>query len=135
LQALSVKVSQFSRAGDTLFVGPQGAQAGTVSLSDGGTLTFATGDAVTLDANATNGSNSTAQVVIGSGGLLTASGTTFSQSIGNDNGYTGSTLMSVSSGGHLQASNSTFAVGQLNLAVGSLVNSGDLVGDAFNLPL
>ena len=53
-----------------------------MTLTDDGTLSFATGDAVALNYGTT-------QIVVGSGGLLTASGTTFS-------GYSGYTTRSSS---------------------------------------
>jgi hypothetical protein len=126
-------------AGATLAVGPNvpvlTASAPSLTLTDDGTMTFAAGDTVTLTALATAGSSATAQIIVGSGGLLTSSGTAFNAVVGNDNGFIGTTLIAVSSGGHLQASNSTFAVGQLNLAIGTVLNAGDLAGNAFDLPL
>ena len=50
------------------------------TLTDNGTLTFATGDAVTLATHAPN-NYTTTQIVVGSGGLLNATGTAFNSSI------------------------------------------------------
>ena len=104
----------------------------TVTLADNGTLTFAASDTVTF--NAIN-YDSTTQIVVGSGGLLSASGTTFNATSANNTNGSNATQIVVNSGGHLQASNSTFTIGQLNLAIGTILNAGDLVGNAFNLPL
>ena len=41
----------------------------------------------------------------------------------------------VNSGGHLVATNSTFSIAQLSLDNGSVLNSGDLTGDIFNMPI
>ena len=125
--------------GATLTVGPNvpvligpGANYVTVTLADNGTLTFAASDTVTF--NAIN-YDSTTQIVVGSGGLLSASGTTFNAMSANNTNGSNATQIVVNSGGHLQANNSTFAIGQLNLAIGTILNAGDLVGNAFNLPL
>ncbi|MFO0805191.1 MAG: CARDB domain-containing protein [Gemmataceae bacterium] len=110
-------------------VGPSPSNGGTMTLAVNGTLSFASGDTVTL--NAVTAYNTTTQITVGSGGLLTANGTTFNASVANG----GFTQIVVASGGHLQASGSTFAVGQLNFNVGALVNAGDLSGNAFDSPL
>ncbi len=114
-------------AGASVLIGPN-ASGGSETLSDNGTLTF-TNDVVTL--NATNYANTTTQIVVGNGGLLSASGTTFNAVVG----YGGATQIVADSGGEIQASNSTFSLSQLNFAIGAVVNAGDLVGNAFNLPL
>ena len=98
------------------------------TLSDNGTLSFATGDTMNFGSTYPNyyyGS----QIVVGSGGLFQANGTTFK---GNGTAYT---QIVVQSGGNLQASTSTFAIGQLNFNIGAVVAAGYLSGDAFNLPL
>src|SRR5204863_280959 len=85
-------------------IGPPPAGGGTQTLADNGTLTFAAGDVVTL--NATVNGSTTTQIVVGSGGLLNATGTTFNSNIA----FSGTTLIAVNSGGHLQASSSSFAL-------------------------
>ncbi len=99
---------------------------GTQTIADNGTLTFAAGDVVTLNSIAYE---SEALILVGSGGLLTASGATFNTST------SGNSQIVVASGGHLQASNSTFNINQVNLNIGAVLNAGDLVGNAFNVPL
>ena len=103
----------------TLTVGPNvpvligpGANYVTVTLADNGTLTFATSDTVTF--NATN-YDSTTQIVVGSGGLLSASGTTFNAASANNSDGSNATQIVVNSGGYLQAGNSSFATGSLSL--------------------
>jgi hypothetical protein len=110
-------------SGGTLTVGPsvQVLIGAGQTLTDNGTLTFGTGDAVSF------GLAGTTQVVVGNGGVLSASGTTFSAS--------NTTQLTVAAGGHLTASNCTFALSQLLLDNGSVLNPGDLVGNDFNLPL
>ena len=76
------------------------------------------------------------QIVVGSGGLFSAArNSTFNATNANNSNGGNSTAMFVNSGGRLQASGSAFAVGQLNLSIGAVVNAGDLVGNAFDLPL
>ena len=96
-----------------------------VTLADNGTLTFASGDALTISNN-----GAATQIVVGSGGLLMASGTTFTNIGSFFNGH-----IEVVSGGHLQASNCEFALNQLYLDAGCILNSGDLVGNGFDLPV
>ena len=110
-------------------LGPAMTNSGTVTIADNGTLTFAAGDTVTLNANYDD--YTTTQIVVGSGGLLTASGTTINSAIADGGGA----QIVVNSGGHLKASNSSFALSELNLNIGAILNAGDLVGNAFNLPL
>ena len=97
-----------------------------LTLTDNGTLSFATGDTVTLTHYGTT------QIVVGSGGLLqppAAPPSTARTSYGT-------TQIVVNSGGHLQASNSTFASRQqVILNIGSVLNAGDLTGNGFNSPL
>src|SRR5205823_3842263 len=47
----------------------------------------------------------------------------------------GSSALQVGAGGHLTASNSTFAWSGMTLANGSVLNSGDLTTNGFDLPL
>ncbi|MFO0805192.1 MAG: hypothetical protein U0791_18975 [Gemmataceae bacterium] len=110
-------------------VGPSPSNGGTMTLAVNGTLSFASGDTVTL--NATTTYNTTTQITVGSGGLLTANGTTFNASIANG-GYT---QIVVGSGGRLQSTGSTYSIGQLNFNIGAVVNAGDLSGNAFDSPL
>ncbi len=117
------------QSGGTLTVGAgAGVTIGeNVTLTDNGTLSFASGDTVSLIAS---GSGPT-EIVVGSGGLLTASATAFSTNV-SGYGY-----LVVTGGGHLTASNSTFAsaLNQVDLNNGSILNAGDLVGNSFNCPL
>jgi hypothetical protein len=82
---------------------------GTNTLADNGTLTFASGDMVTLIAS---GSGAT-QIVVGNGGVLTASSTAFSSNV-SGYGY-----VIVNSGGYLQASSCTFSLSSLSLNANS----------------
>ena len=59
-------------------------------------------------------------------------GSNFYTSGGN---YGSFTLLQVNSGGELIATNTTFSVNQLSLVNGSVLNSGDLTNDIFNLPI
>ena len=65
-------------------------------------------------------------------GTLTASGSSFYTYGSNDGPFT---LLQVSSGGELIASSTTFSNNELNLVNGSVMNSGDLTNDVFNLPI
>ena len=94
------------------------------TIADNGTLTFGTGDTVTFGGAATIAVNPSGT---NPGGTLTASGDTFTTN-GSGNNY-----LKVSSGAHLTASNSTFSLDNLYLDSGSLLNSGDITGNAFNL--
>jgi len=47
----------------------------------------------------------------------------------------GSSALQVGAGGHLTASNSTFAWSSMTLANGSILNSGDLTANGFDLPI
>ncbi len=116
-------------AGASVTIGPEPANGGTQTLADNGTLTFAAGDVVTL--NATVNNTTTTEIVVGSGGLLNATGTAFNSTIADS----GTTLIAVNSGGHLQASSSSFALSYVDLNIGAVLNAGDLVGNAFNNPL
>ncbi len=99
----------------------------TVTLTDDGTLTFASGDTVNFDCNSNQSQSS--QIVVGSGGLMNASGTTFKSIQGN------TTQIVVNAGGELQANNCTFTITDVDLADGSILNSGDLINNAFNTTL
>ena len=79
------------------------------TLTDDGTLSFASGDTLTLDANCC----SAAEIVVA--GTMTAAGTTFT---GTDGG--GSIV--VNSGGQLTATSSTFSLNQLAVQSGSTAN-------------
>ena len=79
------------------------------TLTDDGTLSFASGDTLTLDGNCC----SSAEIVVA--GTLTAAGTTFT---GTDGG--GSIV--VNSGGQLNATSSTFSLNQLVVESGSTAN-------------
>ncbi|HKI35295.1 MAG TPA: hypothetical protein VKA46_25785, partial [Gemmataceae bacterium] len=110
-------------SGATLAVGASASvllQAG-VTLTDNGTLSFASSDVVTF--GATN-DFATEQVVVGSGGLLNASGTTFTASTTNNSG-----LITVNSGGQLAPSGCTF---QLPLFLPA-VNVANLGGASSNV--
>ena len=112
-------------SGATVTVGPNVSVLiqENLTLTDDGTLSFATGDAVALNIGTT-------QIVVGSGGLMTtASGDSFSGSTNC------STQIVVNSGGHLQASNSSFALNNVTLNTGSILNAGDFTGNSFNSPL
>src|SRR5579883_2206979 len=109
-------------AGATVNIG------GGQTLTDNGTVTFASGDALAFD----YAYNVAEQLTVGSGGLLTATGTSFyAASFANGN----TSNITVAFGGHLQANTCTFGVSQLTFQNGSTLNAGDLVADAFNLPL
>ncbi len=106
-------------AGATLAVGPNvTALIQSSTLTDGGSLTFASGDKVSLN------------------------GSTRSRSTGPCPPPTIPSPTSaaapswpVNSGGELAASNSTFTLAQLSLDNNSLLNSTDLSGDIFNMPI
>ena len=113
--------------GATVAVGPNVpvAMAAGQTFTDNGTLSFSSGDTVTLDVNCCY---STQQLAVG--GTLTASGTTF-----NSSNNSGVSSIAIGAGGHLEASGSTFNITSLSLDSSSILNSGDLTGDAFNLPI
>ncbi len=113
-------------------IGPATSNYGVVTLTDDGTVTFATDDTVTLD---DNGYAYGAQIVVGSGGLLQATGASFVATNGNGTDAANYSQVVVDSGGHLQASGSTFNIGQVYLADGVDFAAGDLTGNAFNSPL
>ncbi len=101
-------------AGATLSVGPNvnvqlsiSSTETSVTLTDNGILSFGTNDAVTLYSS--SGYGTTAQIVVSGGGDLKASGTTFA------------------AGGN--------GTSQIVVNSDAALNAGDLVGNAFNLPL
>jgi hypothetical protein len=99
---------------------------GGQAITDNGTLSFGSGDSVGL----TVGYYATTQIDVN--GVLKATGTNFYISGGNSGSFT---LIQVNSGGELIASNTTFGVNQLTLSNGSVLKSGDLSNDVFNLPI
>ena len=105
---------------------------GNTSLTDNGTVSFGSGDAVTLN---DNGYYVNSQIIVASGGLLTANGTTFSQPVGNSTNGGNYSQIVVNAGGHLQASATDFAAGEVYFSDGVTLNPGDLAGDAFDSPL
>ncbi len=112
-------------SGGTVAVGtnvPVAVNAGE-TLTDDGTLTFASGDTVTMG----SGFDAPSQIAVG--GTLTAKGTTFNAT----GGYT--TSIVVNPNGHLTAASSTFNLGSLSLNDSSVYGSGDLTGDTFNMPI
>ena len=94
------------------------------TFADNGTVTFATGDLVTL-----NGFCCTSTEQITVGGTMLATNTTFSNN-GSGNNY-----FSVGPGGRLEATGSSFSDNSLSFDNSSILNSGDLTGDSFNLPI
>jgi uncharacterized protein YlbG (UPF0298 family) len=92
------------------------------TISDNGTLNFSTGD--TLDLDTYYGAS---QVVVN--GTMTATGATFATATGSGGS------IQVGSGGHLKASSSVFNLNSLSLNNASILNSGDLSGDTFNMPI
>jgi RHS repeat-associated protein len=98
--------------------------AGNQTLTDNGSLTFATGDTFTLTAS---GYGPTQLLV---SGTLTASGASFTQT---NSGYQDNLI--VYSGGHLTANSSSFAINQMTLSSGVIFNPGDLANNSFYMPL
>ena len=96
------------------------------TITDSGTMTFGSYDSVSLVTAYGSGTESTEIQV---NGVLDASTTTFTGS----GGYF--TEISINPGGHLIAAGSTFNFSELYLNNGSVLNSGDLTGDVFNVPL
>ena len=106
-------------SGATLGVGAGASLLIESTLTDNGTLTFASGDTVTLG---------NTQIVVG--GTMTAASDSFATN--NGNYFTG---IQVNAGGHLKATGSSFTLSQLSLDNSSVLNSGDLTGDTFNMPI
>ena len=121
-------------ASASVTIGPPSAANTYTTLTDNGTVSFASGDTVGLycSYNGNYGYVYGAQIVVGNGGLLQATGTAFNSPGSDGIVYTNIT---VNGGGHLQASSSTFAVGDVDLADGVVYNAGDLTGDGFDSPL
>ena len=121
-------------ASDAVTMGPPSAANTYTTLTDNGTVSFASGDTVGLycSYNGNYGYVYGAQIVVGNGGLLQATGTAFNSPGSDGIGYT---YITVNGGGHLQASSSTFAVGYVDLVDGVVYNAGDLTGDGFDSPL
>ena len=92
------------------------------TITDNGTLTFATGDTMGFDSY-----YGASQIVVN--GTMTATGDTFATLDGS-----GASIQ-VESGGHLTAASSTFNINQLSLDNASVYGNGDLTGDTFNLPI
>ena len=104
-------------AGATLAVGPNvSVLVQSSTLTDGGALTFASGDKVSLNV-----------AVIAVNGTMSATNDTFTN-IG------GGSFITVNSGGEMAASNSTFTLAQLSLDNNSKLKSTDLAGDVFDTP-
>ena len=104
----------------------------TVTLADNGTLTFAAGDTVTF--NVIN-YDSTTQIVVGNGGLLQRQRHHLQchvrQQYQRQQRHPDRRQLRRPSPGQQQHLHDR----QLNLAIGTILNAGDLVGNAFNLPL
>jgi hypothetical protein len=98
------------------------------TLADDGTISFGSGDSVSFP----TAQYATTQLVVNNGAVLSASGTNF---INPGNAYASTNQVVVNSGGELKATGSTFGVNQLILANGSVLNSGDMSGNVFNLPI
>ena len=96
-----------------------------VTITDNGTMSV-TGASVGFVA----GFEATTQILVN--GTLSASGSSFYTSGGS---YESFTLLQVDSGGELMATSSTFSINELSLVNGSIMNTGDLTNDIFNLPI
>ena len=119
---------------------------GNFTVGTGATLTVGTGTSVLIDpvtitdngaVNVTGASigfvagySATTQILVN--GDLSASASNFYISGGN---YASFALLQVDSGGELTASTTTFSINELNLLNGSILNTGDLTNDTFNLPI
>ena len=99
-----------------------------VTLTDNGTLTFASGDAVTLSGDGIDAADRGRQ----RRPAHRPPAATFTAT-----DFENTALITVSGGGHLQASNSLFSstLNQVDLNSGSILNAGDLTGNSFNCPL
>ena len=102
-----------------------------VTITDNGTLSFATGDSVALNGTSGGfgGGPGPAQISIASNnsGTLSATNTDFTTNgVGN---------ITVGAGGLLNAANSSFTLTSLTWDNSSVLGSGDLTGDTFNLPI
>jgi hypothetical protein len=94
------------------------------TLTDNGTVSFASGDAVTFNVS----SNSSQSIQVN--GDLTANATTF-----NDDNADGSSVIDINSGGSLKATGSTFNLNYLSLNNSAVYESGDLTDDVFDQPI
>ncbi len=119
---------------------------GNFTVGTGATLTIGTGTSVLIDPvtitdngamNITDASigfvagfEATTQILVN--GTLSASASNFYISGSN---YASFALLQVDSGGELTASTTTFNINELSLVSGSILNSGDLTNDTFNLPI
>ncbi len=96
----------------------------TVTIAVGATLTFSNGASLV----AVEGVFNSPVIVVN--GTLNATGASFTRS-----GTYGNSALQVASGGRLTATNSTFAWSSLVLTTGSILNSGDITGNAFDQPI
>jgi hypothetical protein len=123
-----------------------------LTVSSGATLTVATGAVLQISLSQTLTDNGTLAVTgaslelqdsgsytqptegitVNNGGVMTASGSSF---INPNNVNSIDSVIQVNPGGHLTASNSTFAWDNFGLAVGSILDSGDLTSNVFNTTL
>ena len=90
-------------------------------MTDDGTVSFASGDTVTLDWYYSS-------QAIDVSGDLTAEDTTFNKTGGNS-------TLSVNPNGNLQATGSTFSLSSLSINNSAVYESGDLTDDTFDLPI
>ena len=93
-----------------------------VTLTDNGTMSFATDDVVTFSTYASGGI-----INVDNGGTLSAVNVQF---INNDLNY--GAYININAGGQLIASKSTFALNGLNFDIASRMTAGNLSGDTFN---
>src|SRR5262249_43332626 len=124
-----------------------------LTIANGATLNVASGvsvlirDSITLTVAGTLNVTSAASfavedifnndvegITVATGGLLAISGTNFTRSNGTNNTINTSSIQ-VASGGHLTASGSTFNWDQLSLNSTSILNTGEMTGDAFDTTL
>ncbi len=119
---------------------------GNFTVGTGATLSVGTGTNVLIDPvtitddgamNVTDASigfvagySATTQILVN--GTLSSSGSNFYISGGN---YASFALLQVDSGGELTASTTTFDLNELNWVNGSIMNTGDVTNDTFNLPI
>ena len=101
------------------------------TITDNGTITFAAGDSVALNGTTGGfgGGPGPAQISIASNGsgTLKATNTNFTTN--------GVGEITIGAGGLLTAANSTFTLTSLSWDNSSLLGSGDLAGDTFNVPI
>ena len=99
---------------------------GGQTITDNGTLSFATGDSVTFGYVY----DVTTAIVVN--GVMNSSGDSFSAA--SLNGNSSFSQIAVESAGELIATTSGFSLSQLYFYNSSVMKSGDLTGDSFNLP-